>query len=60
MSYICQKCNKPQPHNTPISRRVVETREIVYPPRYNSRKECIDKGGKGTAIVREIIVCPGC
>jgi hypothetical protein len=59
MSYICQKCGKQQPKGQPAIREVVETRPIVHPPRYRGN-ECIDKGGKGTAIVRERIVGPCC
>jgi len=47
--YICQKCKKVQSSRTPSFKEVVETREKTYP-----------KGGVGTEIVKEIMVCPSC
>jgi hypothetical protein len=62
------------PPRTPRRVRVVATQPIVHPYRpdaYRRRRRPGDKGhgrwrfvddlgGRGTAIVREIAVCPGC
>ena len=66
--YRCQVCRQPIPANTPAYRRVVETREREYPARAKAncfrrkgrRKVTNDHGGRGSQIVREIVVCPTC
>lgn len=69
--YRCQICKTVVPPNTPATRLVVETREKEYPttadrgprgkkPRLNRYQQPADIGGKGTEIVREIVVCPAC
>lgn len=61
MSYQCEKCKSTPPSGTPSVRVVVETREVEHPfrPRAN-RDGNDDMGGRGTQIVREMVVCPDC
>ena len=54
--FICAKCGRPSAPRERMVREVVETREVVYPPR-NDR----DPGGRGHQIAREQAVhavCP--
>jgi len=61
--FKCQQCNKSsRPGESPI-RKVIETREYEHKPRFRETstvRHCIDRGGMGAQIVREIIVCAGC
>jgi len=61
MSFRCEGCGKvPGVQRKPI-RVVVETREKIYPVRYaKDGKTVIDKGGKGSEIVREMNLCSFC
>lgn len=59
---VCGKFSKP---GEKAERRVVETRKIVYPFRaavhpIKRQKPKDDPGGTGTAIVKEVLVCPAC
>jgi len=56
MSFICDNCKRQQPKNIKVERLIVETRKKVYPP----KPEIDDKGGTGTEIVKELIVCKYC
>lgn len=61
MSYQCQKCGDIPPSGTPSVRVVVETREHQHPFRAKAnRDDSSDPGGKGSQIVRELVVCPAC
>ena len=58
MSFRCDSCNRVE--QKPI-RKVVETREKIYPVRYASDgKTIIDKGGRGREIVHEMNLCADC
>lgn len=75
MSFKCQGCGEPQRDgNKTVGGRyrfvparprrvVVETRDRVYEPRverHDSGDVLVDRGGRGTEIVRELDLCPGC
>jgi len=54
MSFICDRCKKPQPvHSSPV-RVVIKTRPKIYP----ARKD--DPGGTGREIVEEKNLCTKC
>lgn len=59
MSYKCGKCSSVQPNGASPEMVIVETREKTYPPRF-ANKVCIDNGGSGREIVREVPMCPAC
>jgi len=54
MSFICDRCKKPQPRHISPTRVPVETRPKIYPPREN------DPGGTGHEIVKEENLCSKC
>jgi hypothetical protein len=64
--YRCQVCGVVAPPNTPAHRKVVETRRREYPFRKDAHlfikdgrpKKKDDRGGVGSEIVREVVVCP--
>ena len=68
--YRCEVCGSVTDPGIPANRIVVETRAIAYPHREKvhwhppkaggSGKWVDDKGGTGTAIVREVVACPSC
>jgi hypothetical protein len=70
--FRCQHCNSVTPPHVSAETIVVETRPYVYPFREKAfpyedkshrRRKHIkrnDPGGTGSAIVREIRVCPPC
>jgi hypothetical protein len=68
--YRCDVCASVSPPAVPSNRIVVETRPIEYPRRAKAHWHppkppkpgtwVDDPGGRGTAIVRELRVCPGC
>lgn len=61
MSFICDKCHKPQRNHIKPIRVVVEIRKKIYPIRYaKDGKTVIDKGGKGIEIAREMNLCLPC
>lgn len=61
MSYQCQKCKATAPKGTPSVRVVVERRMHEHPFRKEvNRDGSNDPGGKGSQIVREMVVCPDC
>lgn len=61
MSYECQKCKATQAAGTPSVRVVLETREVQHPHRARANRDgSDDKGGRGSQIVREAVVCPDC
>jgi hypothetical protein len=73
--FRCQSCDTVAPAKTRGQKIVVQTRPKTYNPRGvdprerrfgrgrgkpTKKKEGYDKGGVGTEIVREIMVCPRC
>jgi rubredoxin len=66
--FICEICKSIVPPSTPATRFVVETRNTIYPPRKETHifrrngrlVKQDDPGGRGTEIVKEMIVCPEC
>lgn len=66
--YRCHLCGVVVPPNTPVHRKVVETRRREYPFRKDAHlffkdghlKKKDDRGGVGFEIVREVVVCPSC
>jgi hypothetical protein len=66
--FRCQLCSQLVAPRTPQTRIVVETRVVTHPRRekaYLRRvdgrlREVDDPGGTGSAIVREVSVCPAC
>ena len=59
MSFICDRCKKPQPAKAKPHRVVIETRRKDYVARYREGV-MIDVGGAGTEIVREEQLCAKC
>lgn len=59
MSFTCQVTGN---HIDGKPRRVItETREKIYPPRYkiiDGAQRCIDNGGHGVEIAKELLVDP--
>ena len=73
--FRCQVCETIVPSGTRSHKIVVQTRKKIYEPRgtdprerrrwgrgrgRTKKKQTFDKGGQGTEIVREIMVCPRC
>lgn len=71
--FHCEICGAQVPPRTKAARIVLETRVRQYPKRYlppkaglNGRRRksgepvVIDRGGRGTEIVREANACPAC
>lgn len=67
--YRCEICKSVVPANTPTHRLIAETRPATYPHRPQANRPVKkrdrkvnpdDPGGRGTEIVRELIVCPRC
>jgi hypothetical protein len=66
--FRCQLCDQVVSPRIPQTRIVVETRLIEHPRRDKAHRfkvdrrerEVDDPGGTGTAIVRELAVCPSC
>lgn len=71
--FNCQICGAAVPPRTKAARIVLETRVRQYPKRFlpakvslNGRRRksdepvVIDRGGRGTEIVREANACPAC
>lgn len=59
MSFKCGKCANPQANGVKPVVVVLQTRAISYPVRYRNGV-VIDRGGNGTAIVREEKLCKSC
>lgn len=61
MTFRCAVCNKVSEPDTPAFKKVLETREKVYPYRsYANLNETDDPGGKGVETVKEVTVCKTC
>jgi hypothetical protein len=61
MSFICDKCLKPQSNHEKPYRVIVETRKRIYPKRFaKDGKTIIDNGGDGWEIAREMNLCKSC
>ncbi len=62
MSFRCDGCGEPQENGRKPIKFVAETRKKIYPKRYADpeHKICIDNGGTGIEIVREMNLCPFC
>lgn len=74
--FRCESCDTIVPAGTRSQKVVVQTRQKTYEPRGadprergrwgrgrgrgTKKKQNYDKGGQGTEIVREIMVCPAC
>lgn len=73
--FRCQECGTIVASGTRSHKIVVQTREKTYEPRganprerprwsrgrgRSKKKAPYDKGGQGTEIVRELMVCPEC
>ena len=63
--FYCGACKQLTAPREPMTRRVVETRERIYPERTirpvpGQPSRVIDPGGYGHETVREIGVCPRC
>lgn len=73
--FRCQQCGTVVPAGTRATKIVTQTRRKEYQPReaeptsrggrfgrgrFSRRRRVIDRGGEGTEIVREIMVCPKC
>lgn len=56
MSFCCDRCHKPQPPGTKLTRQVIERRNVEYVNVVNGSRV----KSKGVEIVREIGVCPRC
>ena len=54
--FKCNTCGKTTKAGEPATRRVVETREKVYPKRSYAN----DPGGKGCETVYEVVECEAC
>ena len=59
MSFICDRCKKPQPKKAKPHRIVAEIRPKIYEARYKEGV-MIDSGGVGKEIVREKQLCKKC
>lgn len=59
MSFKCSQCSNPQANGVKPVVVVLQTRAISYPVRYRNGV-VIDRGGNGTAIVREGKLCKPC
>lgn len=59
MSFKCSQCSTPQASGVKPVVVVLQTRPITYPVRYRNGV-VIDRGGNGTAIVREGKLCKSC
>lgn len=57
--FVCDKCHKVTRSGEHMTRVVVATRPVSYPPRKVSDSE-FDPGGIGTEIVREEARCASC
>lgn len=63
MSYICGNCHVSQPPRTPAIPIVVETRKVEYTVQSRDPENdeaFITKVVKGSEVVKEVRVCPGC
>lgn len=58
--FKCENCGKSSKLNEKKTMRVVKTREVAHPVRYNKNAIMIDPGGRGTQIVKEIAVASCC
>lgn len=58
MSYRCDKCCKA--FDGMPTRVVLERREFTHPKRFDAFDRLIDRGGKGSQIVREADMCGNC
>lgn len=59
--YRCKECGKNQPRRTKPTKVVKLYRKKVYPKRFEQdTKICIDEGGSGWEIVKEVVLCPKC
>jgi hypothetical protein len=66
--FYCDTCNELSKKGEASFRKVIETREKIYPQRENAFKIIRegkvfflnDEGGVGHEIVREITVCQNC
>lgn len=59
MSFKCSQCSNPQASGVKPVMVVLQTRAISYPVRYRNGI-VIDRGGTGTATVREGKFCKQC
>lgn len=59
MSFKCSQCSTPQASGVKPVMVVLQTRSISHPMRYRNGV-VIDRGGNGTAIVREGKFCKQC
>lgn len=57
--FICQECNKSQPRKTKPHKVVTHYRKKKYSKRFED-KVCIDEGGEGYEIHREVLMCGEC
>lgn len=68
MTYRCEVCKEPSQHGERANKVVTDTRQHQHPFRkdafevrvgswYESRD---DKGGTGTQIVKEVVMCEAC
>ena len=62
--FICDECGESSKKRVKPIRKIVETRKTKYPKRYitdykTMKDICIDNGGSGWEIVKEIKTC-GC
>ena len=63
MAFRCGFCNKAQEAGTSPTMVVTETRAKNYPERRkqtSTGNKLIDKGGRGSEIVKEVRACPTC
>jgi hypothetical protein len=65
--YRCESCRRVAAPGVPCARKVVKTRSVFYPVRYEVQrprpgksKFTDDPGGTGWETVRELKVCPAC
>jgi len=59
MSFICDRCKKPQPRKAKPHRIVAEIRPKIYEARFKNGYQ-IDPGGVGKEIVQEKQLCKKC
>jgi len=66
--FKCEICEKIVPPSTPATRMTVKTQEALYPSRKDANRykagrryrTSDDRGGIGSQIVKEVMVCPRC
>lgn len=66
MCFRCDYCNKVTKLHEKQTRVVIQTREHVHPYRKNANPHARfiegkdDPGGKGSQIVKEVVICEAC